>query len=639
MKTNREQVSKAVNFQWDMYERFLNIYSILLKLTELFERREKIIEQIPEVLVRGTDFDTCYAVLMEENGVREGFYSHLTRIPDIHLQSIERINREALSPSVFFDTLGYGVLYIHPIVFDFEIKGFIVLGKKDVAQKEKIGVKELEVILGIFNRLLAFSALKELDFTKYLPSALLLLDNKGTIVYSNEKARNLLSSFSRIIEGRKIEHIFPDFDTSLLYDEKPFVGELSFKTSEGHKVYEVELYPIIDKKGKTVLKGMTMRDISALKTMEEESFYREKMETLGLLSAGIAHDFNNLLTGILGYASMLKGFLSQDEKLLKYAEVIERSAVRASNLTKHLLNFSRRQKKPSMEFDLHVILDDSLFLIGESFRDIAIKKEFEPYQFLIKGDESEFQHVFLNLFMNAKDAMEGSGTLFVETKRLIIGGKEFVRVTVEDTGRGMDEEVLEKLFKPYFTTKAFGGHLGLGLYRVEKTVKKYGGFIEVQSQKGKGTRFYVYLPLTYGKSETKTESMEAFQRQRSKPQKKKILVVDDEDFICDMFKHVLSDKFDITCCLSGEEALKEIDRSDFDIIVLDIIMPGIKGDEVLRKIRETGKEVKVIVSSGYMREDQREKIKKLKVEAFLDKPFREEDILRTISKLVKDQDE
>lgn len=634
MKTERETLSQAINFQWGIYERFLNIYSILLKLTELFEKRERMIEEIPEILVRGTDFDTCYAVLIEEGQEREGFYSLVTKTPDIELKTIMKLNKDAFSPFTLFDTLGYRVLYIHPLVFDFEVRGFVVLGKKESGEKEKVWVKELEIILGIFNRLLSLSAFKQMDFTKYLPTPLLFLDNRGTVVYVNERAREMLSPFSRIIEGKKIESIFPDFDTSLLLEEQPFLGEVSFKVPEGHKVYEVEVYPIKDTKGKIVLKGVTLKDISALKAMEEEAFYREKMETLGMLSAGIAHDFNNLLTGILGYASMLKGFLSGDEKLLKYAEVIERSAVRASGLTRHLLNFSRRQKRPSMEFDLHVILEDSLFLVGESFRDITIKKEFEPTQFLIKGDESEFQHLFLNLFMNAKDAMEGSGTLIVETKRIRVQGMEFVRVKVEDTGKGIDEEALEKLFKPHFTTKGFGGHLGLGLYRVEKTVKKYGGFIEVESQKGKGTKFYVYIPLVYGRYGTKTNELKASQKEIVEPEKRSILVVDDEDFICDMFRHVLSDKFDVTCCLNGEDALREIEKRDFDVIVLDIIMPGIKGDEVLRRIRESGKETKVIISSGYMREDQRERIKKMKVDAFLDKPFREEDILKIMEKIL-----
>ncbi len=634
MKGNKKAFSEAIKFQWVYYERFLNLYSVLLKLAELFEKKERIAKEIPEILVRGTDFDACFTVLFEDKGISQGFYSLLGEEPNLSVEKIEEINKGALSPSTFFDTLGYGVLYVHPLTFELKIKGFVVLGKKEMVEKEKLGLKEVELVIGIFNRFLQLfgQRQKEFDVTKYLPTALLLLDRKGTLVYANEKAKEMFSPYFEIKEGTKIESLFPDFKSFLL-EEESFLGEVSFKAQGVEKVYEIETYPVKGEEGKTILKGMTIRDVSAIKVMEEEAFYREKMETLGMLSAGIAHDFNNLLTGILGYASMLKGFLSHDEKLQRYAEVIERSAIRASNLTKHLLNFSRRQRRPATEFDLHVILDDTLFLVGESFRDITVKKEYEARQFLIKGDESEFQHVFLNLFMNAKDAMEGSGTLSVETKKVSIQGIEFVRVKVEDTGKGMDDETLQRLFRPHFTTKKFGGHVGLGLYRVEKTIKKYGGFIEVESEKGKGTRFYLYIPISEGMPEVRLKSFQV-PKNEEKKERKSVLVVDDEDFICEMFKHVLSEKFDVTCCLSGEDALRQIEERDFDLIVLDIIMPGMKGDEVLRKVRERGKALKVLISSGYMREDQRERIRKLGADAFLDKPFREEDILKVVSDLM-----
>jgi signal transduction histidine kinase/CheY-like chemotaxis protein len=637
MENKEKIVSQAIEFQWDIYERFLNIYSILLKLIELFEKKERVIEEIPQILVLGTNFDTCYAVLFDEQERREGFFSLVVKDPDMDLQKIVKLNRGSLSPSTFFDTPEYAMLYVHPLVSDFEIKGFIVLGKKDLQEEEKIGIKEIEIILGIFNRLLSFSPFGEIDLTRYLPYALLLLDSKGTILYSNEKAKEMLSQFSRILEGRKIDTIFLGFDNSLLLEDEPSLGEVSFKTREGYKTYELEIYPVKDKKGKTVLKGIIVRDVSLIKAMEEESLYREKMEALGMLSAGIAHDFNNLLTGILGYASILKGQLSKEERIVKQLEVIERSATRASNLVKHLLNFSRRQKRPSMQFDLHVILDDTLFLFGESFRGIEVKRKFEPTQFLIRGDDSEFQHVFLNLFMNAKDAMEGSGVLSVETRSITLGEKEYVRVTVEDTGRGIDERVLEKLFKPHFTTKSFGPHLGLGLFRVEKTVKKYGGFLEVETDKGKGTKFYVYIPISSKSRERQAETIRSTNEEKPKPQRKSILVVDDEDFICDMFRHALSANFEVICCTNGEEALKEMEKREFHMVILDIIMPGMKGDEVLRRIRETKKDVKVVISSGYMREDQRERIKRLKVEAFLDKPFTEGDILDIVRKVLEEK--
>jgi signal transduction histidine kinase len=338
-----------------------------------------------------------------------------------------------------------------------------------------------------------------MDFTAHLPSAFLLVDSTGTVVYSDRGAEEMFSELSETIQGASIDVLFSNFDTSLLYEKRFASGVVTLKTPQGHKICQIQVYPIEDEEGRVLCKGIILTDVTLLKIMEERLLHREKMETLGILSAGIAHDFNNLFAVILGHTLMLKQSVPNDEKLLKRVETIERSVQRASTLIQRLLNFSRRQKRPSMQFDLHAVLDDILFLFGESFKNIEIERRFEPARFLIGGDESEFQNVFLNLFMNAKDAMDGNGRLSVETQAFVVDGKDFVRVTVEDSGKGMDAEVLERLFEPYFTTRSRDGHLGLGLFRVERTVKKYGGFVEVESQRGEGTRFYIYLPLLHSK--------------------------------------------------------------------------------------------------------------------------------------------
>jgi len=338
-----------------------------------------------------------------------------------------------------------------------------------------------------------------MDLIERLPSAFLLVDSTGTVVYSDRGAEEMFSELSETIRGASIDVLFSNFDTCLLYERRFASGVATFETPQGHKIYQMQVYPIEDGEGRLLYKGIILVDVTLLKIMEERFLRKEKMETLGILSAGIAHDFNNLFAVILGHTLMLKQFVPNDEKLLKRVETIERSVQRASTLMQRLLNFSRRQKRPSLQFDLHAVLDDILFLFGESFKNIEIERRFEPARFLISGDESEFQNVFLNLFMNAKDAMDGNGRLSVETEAFVVDGKDFVRVTVEDSGKGMEPEVLERLFKPYFTTKSRDGHPGLGLFCVERTVKKYGGFVEVESQKGEGTRFYIYLPLLHSK--------------------------------------------------------------------------------------------------------------------------------------------
>jgi CheY-like chemotaxis protein len=279
-----------------------------------------------------------------------------------------------------------------------------------------------------------------------------------------------------------------------------------------------------------------------------------------------------------------------------------------------------------------MLLEDILFLIKESFRDIEIEKAFDPRLYPIKGDEAELQNVFLNLCTNAKDAMAGKGLLRVRTERKrYVGHREFAVVEIEDTGKGIDEKIKEKIFEPYFTTKENGTNLGMGLYLVDKIIREHGGFVELDSEKDKGTRFSIYLPLPTKIAEPETAKEE--QTNGGLTKKQKILVVDDEDVVRELIKGVLADEpTEILEAPDGTKALEifKEQHGSIDLVILDMIMPGIKGDEVLREMRLIRKDIKVIISSGFMSEEQRDSLKKYKVDAFLDKPFRDKDIIHTI---------
>ena len=292
----------------------------------------------------------------------------------------------------------------------------------------------------------------------------------------------------------------------------------------------MESYPIKDDKGKIVFKSLILKDVIGERMKEEENSNRNRMESIGKLAGGIAHDFNNVLTGILGYASLLKRMTPNEEQLNRYAEVIELSAKRAAVLTEHLLNFSRRQRTEKIEpIDLNALLGDILFLMRESFRTIEIATEFDEGLPPVAGRAGELQHAFLNLCVNAKDAMPEGGTLRVRTERkAYLGGRQYAVVTIEDTGRGMDERVKNRVFEPYFTTKTEDKNLGMGLYLVQKVIRDHNGFIEWQSDKEKGTAFTLYLPLAAsGVERAKRASGPSVADVR----KRRILVVDDEEVV------------------------------------------------------------------------------------------------------------
>jgi len=202
----------------------------------------------------------------------------------------------------------------------------------------------------------------------------------------------------------------------------------------------------------------------------------------------------------------------------------------------------------------------------------------------------------------------------------------------------MDDKLKEKLFAPYSTTKKSGRNMGLGLYRVERTVKKYNGFIEVESEIGKGTKFSIYIPINRDVLKEKKGTLQLATLDGEKlKQRKKVLVVDDEEFIGEMFSIVLNKMgIDVSYCNRGDEALHHLKNKLFDCIVLDIIMPGMKGDEVLKEIRKMGLSIPVIISSGYMSEDQREKVKSLGANLFLDKPFTEKNIISIMKEIIDD---
>ena len=241
------------------------------------------------------------------------------------------------------------------------------------------------------------------------------------------------------------------------------------------------------------------------------------------------------------------------------------------------------------------------------------------------------QQAILNLCVNAKDAMPAGGSLPVRTERKsYLGGREFAVITITDTGAGMDERLKQRVFEPYFTTKIESKKLGMGLYLVQKVIRAHDGFVELESDEGKGTTFTLYLPLAVqGKERAKAKEA----RPPKGTKKRRILVVDDEEVVRGFLTSVLSSEgFEVLLASEGSEALDILSSQNksIDLVLLDMIMPGIKGEEVLKKVREQAWALKVIVSSGFMTEEQREKLQEYGVDAFLDKPYGDADAINIV---------
>jgi nitrogen-specific signal transduction histidine kinase/CheY-like chemotaxis protein len=605
-----------------------------------------LVTHIPKVFVEESFFDVCKIMVDDTGIVRQGFYSIDDTLSDLDFTSVSMLNSGASAPSLIDDVFGYGTLYVYPLKKDLRIIGYLVLGKRYFIDIEMRLLRELEIVCDIYNKSLLLGEndrRREVHSKEVfemvlgeLPDAFLLIDKNGFICYANRKAKGEFGTKKGLLIGEKIDNIVPGITEDFVKKDGVLYGEVNYKLGDTYKIFKIESFSVKENPEKGGWKSLILKDVIGKKISEEEYLLKQKMESIGMLAGGIAHDFNNMLTGILGYASLMKKFLADDTKLKRYAEAIEHSAQRASNLTQHLLNFSRRQKKSTGIVNINALLEDVLFLLQESFREINIEKNLDASLPSIKGNEAELQNVFLNLLINAKDAMEGKGLLRVSTKwRKHVDGKKFIVIEMEDTGKGIEEGLKLKIFDPYFSTKENGSNLGMGLYLVDRVIKEHGGFIEIESEKEKGTKFSLYIPIP--STTTAKENIKETTFEKDVMKEKSVLIVDDEDMIRELARGVLADTgMTIFEAVSGDEAIKIFKKhsDEIDVVFLDVIMPGIKGDEVLKKLREIKKDVKVIISSGFMSEDQRAKLKEYAIEAFLDKPFRDTDIIETIIKVL-----
>lgn len=366
--------------------------------------------------------------------------------------------------------------------------------------------------------------------------------------------------------------------------------------------------------------------------LEEQLRQSQKMESLGTLAGGVAHDFNNILGAILGYAGLLRLELKGNEKLTKYLETIERSARRASELTKQLLGFARGGKTAVMSVDFNRVCKETVELTKKMIeKNVNVALDLYTDLPAVEGDESQLSQVMLNLAINARDAMPDGGSLRISTSlvdkdeatalNLDLQKKDYVVVEVSDSGLGIAKENLSRIFEPFFTTKPKGKGTGLGLSMVYGIIKNHGGEIEVNSQVGKGTTFRIFLPATSQRVSQRTARGDGEIEKIISD--KTVLVVDDETEIRDMLTDSLSRfGFSVVAVDSGESAM-EIIRGDtrVDLVVLDMIMPGMDGRETYFELKKVRPSMPVFVSTGYSSEGKVQDIMNNGGVGFLHKPF------------------
>jgi len=404
-----------------------------------------------------------------------------------------------------------------------------------------------------------------------------------------------------------------------------FAQEYRIRTADGRVLWLDDRTTVVrDATGQAVRYEGTLNDITERKHLQAQFVQAQKMETVGRLAGGVAHDFNNLLTVINGYAEFALTEIPEGDPLREMVQEIYDAGQRAASLTGQLLAFSRRQVVQPVSVDLNIGAGQMNRMLGRLIgEDIRLTFDLDPGLWRIRADPGQLEQVIMNLAVNARDAMPDGGTLVVTTRNVRdeTGEAQWVMLAVADTGCGMDEATQQRVFEPFFTTKQAGQGTGLGLATVYGIVEQSGGRIEVSSALQRGSTFRVYFPRLSGDA--------ADDAAPARPEgivrgTERILIVEDEESLRRMAERILQSAGYATVCASdGAEAiaLLSANAAPVDLLLTDVVMPGMNGHELASRIKATHPDLKVLFTSGYLHDAFPERARLGPDVQFLAKPY------------------
>jgi len=403
--------------------------------------------------------------------------------------------------------------------------------------------------------------------------------------------------------------------------------------------------------GSIGFKGV-LRDVSERKRAEEEKHKLEtqlqqaqKMESIGTLAGGIAHDFNNILMGIQGNASLMLLKINSEHPNYEKIKNIETYVQNGTTLTKQLLGFARRGKYLVKATDLNEIIDKSSSLFARTKKEIQVHTKFFEGIWTVEVDRGQIEQVLLNLYVNAWQAMIDGGDLYLSTENVILDRTyvkpykvepgRYVKISVTDTGVGIDKSTQARIFEPFFTTKEMGRGTGLGLASVYGIIKSHGGYINVYSELDQGTTFTIYLPASGKEADSEAEVFADIVKGSGT-----ILLIDDEKMILDVGRELLVELgYTVLPAMSGQEAMDvyEKEQGKIDMIIMDMIMPGMSGSETFDRLKKINPDAKILLSSGYSVDGQATQILRRGCDGFIQKPFNMNQLAEKIHKIMPNQ--
>lgn len=480
------------------------------------------------------------------------------------------------------------------------------------------------------------------------PDAMLMADpDSGRILLANSAAATLTGWSSEELRARSLEDLHDPEDWAIAAQEYQRVfardGSMLAEWNLCRRNQETVVANVsanrFDLDGRPVLL-LEFRDVTERKMLERELRHSQRMEAIGRLAGGVAHDFNNLLTVILGQSELLARRLEGNERCFQVTEAIRKAAVRGSMLTRQLLAFSRKDVVKFEPIELkRVVHDIEALLDSLAGEDVSIETQVDPRPCVVRIDRGHVEQILMNLAVNARDAMPSGGTIRIEMERRSVEAENQIEIRFHDTGDGMDDLTAQHVFEPFFTTKAPGEGTGLGLSTVYGIVKDVGGTIDVNSRVREGTTFTLRLPAH---DDTPVADDPAFAEVRAEAEAvaadDRILLVEDEDDVREMAREALElGGYRVVSAANGEEAIRvcaDAGAGEFQLLLTDVIMPGMSGGELAAQITHDHPEIQVLYMSGY-NDDAIVKHGVSRAQAdFLQKPFTLDSLSRKVREIL-----
>lgn len=477
-----------------------------------------------------------------------------------------------------------------------------------------------------------------LDIINSMPSAIIAIDGERNIAQWNISAEIRSGVSADKAVNQPLESVCPDLSPAY-----PLISESmqerrikkinkQARETEENTIYEdITIYPLSTTSLADSGAVIRIDNVTREYEFEQQISHRSKMDAIGQLAGGVAHDFNNMLSGILGAAQLIQRKTEDDRPdLAQMSNLIITACTRAADLTQKLLAFGRKGKIISTPLNIHSLLNDSIDILSRTIdKKIDVIKELDASNTTIVGDGSGLQNVFMNLGINASHAMASGGQLSIRTKNtwldrmycdsspFDVAEGEYIQIEFEDTGCGISPENMKRIFDPFFTTKKHSKGAGLGLASAYGAIRDHNGIIAAESKLDKGTIIHILLPCSTSETRPETYTDEVSSGTGN------ILLVDDEEVIRVTCSHMLEDMgYTVFLASNGREAVDLIQKGEqkIDVTIMDMIMPVMGGYEAIKTIRSFDSEMKIIVSSGFVKNTETQ-IEDFNLSGFLHKPY------------------